>query len=55
MARLTKFEKETVFRAVAKMDELIEKDALLAADFTNDEKKELNSARLKMRMELYGF
>ena len=55
MARLTKFEKESVYRAVAKMSDLIENDALTAADFTDGEIRDLESARKKIRMELYGF
>lgn len=51
MARLTKLEKEAVYRAVAIFSDLY----VEANDFTPEEVKILDSARLKMRMEVYGF
>lgn len=51
MARLTKKEKEVAFRAVA----IFSDTYLDAYDFCDEEKKDLESARLKMRMEIYGF
>ena len=51
MARLTKLEKEAVYRAVAIFSDLY----VEANDFTPEEVKTLDSARLKMRMEVYGF
>ena len=51
MARLSKNEKEVVYRAVAIFSDLY----VEANDFTSDEVKVLDSARLKMRKELHGF
>lgn len=51
MARLNKKEKESVYRAVAIFSDLY----VEANDFDSEEVKALDSARLKMRMEIYGF
>ena len=51
MARLMKKEKEVVFRAVA----IFSDTYLEACDFSDEEQKNLESARLKLRMEIYGF
>ena len=53
MARLTKLEKEVVYKAVALYDEVVS-DVRLAT-LTDDEVKALATAHKKMRMELYGF
>lgn len=50
MARLNKLEKESVYRAICIFDETGDKSTM-----TSDEVKALETARLKMRMELYGF
>ena len=54
MARLTKKEKEVVFRAVTYMSELAD-EGRAGIEFGQEEAKDLNSARLKLRMEIYGF
>jgi hypothetical protein len=51
MARLNKLEKEAVYRAICIYDETGAKET----DMTSDEIKALETARLKMRMELYRF
>lgn len=51
MARLTKKEKEAAYRAIAIFTDLY----VEANDFTPEERKSLENARLKMRMELRGF
>ena len=51
MARLNKKEKESVYRAVAIFSDLY----VEANDFDPEEVKALDSARLKIRMELRGF
>lgn len=51
MARLNKLEKETVYRAICIYDETGAKET----DMTSDEIKALETARLKMRMEIYHF
>lgn len=51
MARLTKKEKESVYRAVAIFSDLY----VEANDFSPEEVKTLDNARLKIRMEIYGF
>ena len=52
MARLTKKEKEVVFDAVSRIDELAQEERI---DYTPDEVEAIHSAFLKMRMELRGF
>lgn len=51
MARLTKKEKEVVFRTIA----IFSDTYLDANDFSDEEQKDLESARLKLRMDIYGF
>jgi hypothetical protein len=51
MARLSKLEKEAVYRAICIYDETGAKET----DMTQDEITALETARLKMRMELYRF
>ena len=51
MARLTQNEKEAAYRAIAIFTDLY----VEANDFTPEEVKDLESARLKMRKELKGF
>lgn len=51
MARLTQSEKEAAYRAIAIFTDLY----VEANDFTHEERKSLESARLKMRKELKGF
>lgn len=51
MARLTNKEKEVVFRAVA----IFSDTYMDACDFSSDEAKDLESARLKLRMDVFGF
>ena len=51
MARLTQNEKEAAYRAIAIFSDVY----LDCNDFTPEEAKSLESARLKMRMELKGF
>lgn len=50
MARLNKLEKEAVYRAICIFDETGDKETM-----TSDEIQAVETARLKMRMELYGF
>ena len=52
MARLTKKEKEAVFDAVSRIDELAQEER---TDYTPDEVEAIHSAFLKLRMELRGF
>jgi hypothetical protein len=51
MARLSKKERESVYRAVC----IFSDTYIDANDFSNEEKDALEKARLKMRMEIYGF
>ena len=51
MARLTQNEKEAAYRAIAIFSDVY----LDCNDFTHEERKSLESARLKMRKELKGF
>ena len=53
MARLTKLEKEVVYKAVSLYDEIVSEGR--ESNITDDETKALATAHKKIRMELYGF
>ena len=52
MARLTKKEKEVVFDAVSRIDDLAQEGRI---DYTPDETEAIHSAFLRLRMNLRGF